>query len=56
MASNFWGIPRTTHDLGFVLVLQPAGVESLAAACGDGVFVQIDSIRRAFAKRIETNP
>lgn len=31
MASNYWGIPRTTHDLDFVLVLQPAGVESLAA-------------------------
>ena len=22
MASNYWGIPRTTHDLDFVLVLQ----------------------------------
>jgi len=49
MASNFWGIPRTTHDLDFVLVLEPAGVESLAAAFGDGFFIQIDSIRRAFA-------
>lgn len=24
MASNYWGIPRTTHDLDFVLVLQNA--------------------------------
>ena len=22
MASNYWGIPRTTHDLDFVLVVQ----------------------------------
>lgn len=31
MASNYWGIPRSTHDLDFVLVLQPADAESLAA-------------------------
>jgi hypothetical protein len=23
MASNFWGIPRTTHDLDFVIQLPP---------------------------------
>jgi hypothetical protein len=32
MASNCWGIPRTTHDLDFVLVMQPADVASLVDA------------------------
>jgi hypothetical protein len=47
MASNYWGIPRTTHDLDFVVVLTPADVEPLAATFGDGFFLQIESIRSA---------
>ena len=49
MASNYWGIPRTTHDLDFVLVLQRADVEPLAAAFGEGFFIQVESIRNAFS-------
>ena len=49
MASNYWGIPRTTHDLDFVLVLQRTDVDPLAAAFDDGFFLQIESIRSAFA-------
>lgn len=49
MASNYWGIPRSTHDLDFVVALQPTSVDSLAAAFGNGFFIQIESIRRAFA-------
>jgi hypothetical protein len=26
MASNYWGIPRTTHDLDFVIQLPPSAV------------------------------
>jgi hypothetical protein len=55
MASNYWGIPRTTHDLDFVLVLRPADVDSLAAAFGEGFFIQIESIRRAFAPPFQFN-
>jgi hypothetical protein len=29
MASNFWGIPRTTHDLDFVIQLPHAAIPSL---------------------------
>ena len=32
MASNAWGIPRTTHDLDFVLQLPPSQIPSLVAA------------------------
>jgi hypothetical protein len=48
MASNYWGIPRTTHDLDFVLVMQPADVAGLVAAFRQGFFLQPDSVRQAF--------
>jgi hypothetical protein len=49
MASNYWGIPRTTHDLDFVLVLQKLDVEAFAASFGEGFFIQVESIRSAFS-------
>ncbi len=48
MASNYWGIPRTTHDLDFVLVLQPSQVEQFVAAFATGFFIQPESVRAAF--------
>lgn len=48
MASNYWGIPRTTHDLDFVLILQPADIEPLVNAFSAGFFVQRESIKNAF--------
>ncbi len=47
MASNYWGIPRTTHDLYFVVVLAPHQVASFAAAFRSGMFIQEDSVRSA---------
>ncbi len=35
MASNFWGIPRSTHDLDFVIQLPPSQVPSLVEAFRD---------------------
>src|SRR2546430_1999491 len=32
MASNAWGIPRTTHDLDFVIQLPPSQVHGFVAA------------------------
>ncbi len=48
MASNYWGIPRTTHDLDFVLALSPNQVEQLVAVFGTGFFIQAHSVRSAF--------
>jgi hypothetical protein len=48
MASNFWGTPRTTHDLDFVLVLQPDQVPKLVAEFETGIFIQPESVRGAF--------
>lgn len=49
MASNYWGIPRSTHDLDFVVALQPKDVDPLAAVFGEGFFIQTESIRGAFS-------
>jgi hypothetical protein len=49
MASNYWGVPRSTHDLDFVLVLDRDDVERFAAAFGTGFFLQADSIHAAFS-------
>jgi len=48
MASNYWGIPRTTHDLDFVLAMQPTDAARLLAAFSEGFFVQPESVRQAF--------
>lgn len=55
MASNFWGIPRTTHDLNFVLVMQPAQTADLIAAFEHGFFIQPESVRRVFRPPYQFN-
>ena len=49
MASNYWGVPRSTHDLDFVLVLDRADVDRFAAVFGEGFFLQTESIHAAFS-------
>jgi len=48
MASNYWGIPRTTHDLDFVLVMMPEQVDRLVSSFEPGFFIQPESVRSAF--------
>ena len=44
MASNFWGVPRTTHDIDFVLTFERDRAADIAAALDDGFFVEEDAI------------
>ncbi len=55
MASNYWGIPRTTHDLDFVLVMKPAQVDHFLAAFDAGFFLQPDAVRSAFRPPFQFN-
>lgn len=55
MASNYWGIPRTTHDLDFVLVMKPDQVGALVSAFDSGFFIQAESIRSAFRPPFQFN-
>jgi len=55
MASNYWGVPRTTHDLDFVLLLKPQQVHPLVAAFESGLFIQPESVRSAFRPPYQFN-
>lgn len=48
MASNYWGIPRTTHDLDFVVQLPENAISALAAAFTDDFYLDPEMIRSAF--------
>jgi hypothetical protein len=49
MASNAWGIPRTTHDLDFVLQMPPSQVDSFVAAFAHpDYFLDEAAIREAY--------
>jgi hypothetical protein len=48
MASNYWGIPRTTHDLDFVIQLPPSAVPSLVEAFGGDFFLDEAAVRAAY--------
>jgi len=47
MASNFWGIPRTTHDLDFVIQLPPTAIGKIVSAFTPDYFIDESSVRAA---------
>jgi hypothetical protein len=48
MASNYWGIPRTTHDLDFVIQLPPSAVSKIVSAFSPEFFIEEASVRAAY--------
>src|ERR1041384_5664324 len=48
MASNYWGVPRTTHDLDFVIQLPPSQIEKMVSAFSPDYFLQPDAIHAAY--------
>jgi hypothetical protein len=48
MASNFWGIPRTTHDLDFVIQLPPSAIPKLVEAFADGFSLDPQAVRGVY--------
>ena len=48
MASNYWGIPRTTHDLDFVIQLPPSAVPTIVAAFSGDFFLDEAAVRAAY--------
>jgi hypothetical protein len=56
MASNAWGIPRSTHDLDFVIQLPPSQIHSFALAFADqDFFVDEQAVRAAFQPPYQFN-
>ena len=48
MVSNYWGIPRTTHDLDFVIQLPDRFIKPLLEAFSKDFVLDEDAIRQAF--------
>ena len=48
MASNYWGIPRTTHDLDFVIQLPSTAVPKMMAAFSGDFFLDEAAVRAAY--------
>jgi hypothetical protein len=55
MASNYWGTPRTTHDIDLVILLKRDEVDRLAAAFSEGFFVQRESVNSVFRPPYQFN-
>ncbi len=55
MASTYWGVPRSTHDLDFVVRFADTAVARLVAALAGDFFVQESSIRAAFGPPFQFN-
>lgn len=55
MASNFWGIPRTTHDLDFVVQLPAMLVQPLLDEFGSDYMLDEKSVRGAFKAPYQFN-
>ena len=48
MASNYWGIPRTTHDLDFVIQLPPSAVPNIVQAFSGDYCLDEAAVRAAY--------
>jgi hypothetical protein len=48
MASNYWGIPRTTHDLDFVIQLPASAVAKIVAAFTPDFYIEEAAVRAAY--------
>ncbi len=48
MASNAWGIPRTTHDLDFVIQLPPSQVPRMVTAFTGDYFIDAPAVQAAY--------
>jgi hypothetical protein len=55
MASNYWGIPRTTHDLDFVVRIQSKDVPVLVQHFQENFFIQPESVRAALKPPYQFN-
>jgi hypothetical protein len=55
MASNFWGIPRTTHDLDFVIQLPPSFVPKMVETFSGDFYLDESAVRAAYQPPYQFN-
>jgi hypothetical protein len=55
MASNYWGIPRTTHDLDFVICIDRSAIKPLVSAFSDDYYIDEHAVAAAFSQPRQFN-
>jgi hypothetical protein len=55
MASNYWGMPRSTHDLDFVIRMDPGAVNRLVDAFAPDFYIDKAAIEAAFSPPFQFN-
>lgn len=55
MASNYWGIPRTTHDLDFVIQLVPSAIPLLVERFRNDFYLDEASVSAALVPPYQFN-
>lgn len=55
MASNFWGIPRSTHDLDFAIQLPPSAVATVVAAFSGDFHIDEAAVKQAYRPPYQFN-
>lgn len=55
MASNYWGIPRSTHDIDFVIEFEDSDVNAIVSLFEDDFFIQEISVRSALKPPYQFN-
>jgi hypothetical protein len=55
MASNYWGIPRSTHDIDFVIEYSASDVGRIVSAFHDQFFIQEFSVKAALRPPFQFN-
>ena len=55
MASNYWGIPRTTHDLDFVVQLPMSAVPRIMQEFSGDFYIEEAAVRAAYQPPFQFN-
>jgi hypothetical protein len=55
MASNYWGVPRSTHDIDFVIQYTSGDVGRIVNAFADQFFIQETSVEAALRPPFQFN-
>ena len=55
MASNYWGIPRTTHDLDFVVQLPVSAVPRIVQEFSGDFYIEEAAVRAAYQPPYQFN-
>lgn len=56
MASNYWGIPRTTHDLDFVVQLPMSAVPRILQEFREDFYIEESAVHAAYQPPISSMP